>query len=424
MAGFTITRLMALIILCSLNSLAFPAPAESDLHKISVEIKKTRDRIMRSLQDESKLEASLEKAEVALSNIEREKNELSKAIKIQEKELKKLHDDEIKLLAEKAEQEKNINMQINASYRLGHEKNVKVLLNQQDTKTLSRSLVYSDYITRARLEALKAYEETLKKLGENKLAIENKSRELSATQQTLAEQEEKIKASYAERNASLKALQASIKTDENKVTQLKNDQAKLQELLAKIHAQQIAAQKAAEKNRLQQRKREQALLMHKEEQQAPKTTNTKKAQKVIPPLDLPDSHLPFTQNKGKLPWPTKGKLDNRYGKTRQPGDFHWEGIAFIAAIGSNVQSVHSGRIVFADWFRGKGLLVIIDHGNGYMSLYAHNQTLLKKTGELVIAGDNIATVGNSGGLDKPELYFEIRHQGKPINPNFWLTNKG
>jgi murein hydrolase activator len=395
------------------------AQEQSDLQRIHQQIQQTQEKITNSLKQETRLEASLEKAEVALSNIQREKNSIDQQIQAQQKELDQLHAEETALLEAKAEQEKNINLQINASYRLGHEKNVKVILNQQDTKTLSRSLVYSDYLTKARLDALKAFEETLQKIAANKLAIENKNAELAASKLALAEKEEKLKASFAERNATLKALQASIKTDESKISRLKGDQAKLKELLAQIRAQQIAA----EKNRIANEKRAQALRdqQQKEDRQQPATA-TKPA--VISPLILPDNHIPFAKTKGQLRWPAKGRLDNRYGKSRQPGDFQWEGIAFIAEAGTNVQAIHSGKIVFADWFRGKGLLVIIDHGNGFMSLYAHNQTLLKKTGELVSTGENIATVGNSGGLGTPELYFEIRHQGKPINPNFWLTHNG
>jgi hypothetical protein len=129
---------------------------------------------------------------------------------------------------------------------------------------------------------------------------------------------------------------------------------------------------------------------------------------------------PFAATRGKLPWPVDGRLLARFGESR--GDdarAKWDGVMISAAAGSQVHAVHGGRVVFADWLRGAGLLVILDHGNGYLSLYGHNQTLLKSAGDVVKAGESISTVGNSGGQDTPALYFAIRQQGHPSDPAQW-----
>jgi septal ring factor EnvC (AmiA/AmiB activator) len=135
---------------------------------------------------------------------------------------------------------------------------------------------------------------------------------------------------------------------------------------------------------------------------------------------------PFDQAKGKLPWPVDGRLLARFGETR--GDdarTKWDGVMISASAGSQVRAVHGGRVVFADWLRGAGLLVILDHGNGYLSLYGHNQSLLKEAGDVVKAGEAISTVGNSGGgQDTPALYFAIRQQGRPSDPAQWCRTQG
>ncbi|MCY1406342.1 Murein hydrolase activator EnvC [compost metagenome] len=134
---------------------------------------------------------------------------------------------------------------------------------------------------------------------------------------------------------------------------------------------------------------------------------------------------PFDSARGKLPWPVDGRLLAHFGEAR--GDdarTKWDGVMISASAGSQVHAVHGGRVVFADWLRGAGLLVILDHGNGYLSLYGHNQSLLKDAGDIVKAGEAISTVGSSGGQDTPALYFAIRQQGRPSDPAQWCRSQG
>jgi murein hydrolase activator len=128
---------------------------------------------------------------------------------------------------------------------------------------------------------------------------------------------------------------------------------------------------------------------------------------------------PFNKLRGKLPWPTIGRVSHKFGSSRNVGNLRWNGVMIKAQQGADVRAIHAGRVIFSDYLRGHGLLLIIDHGDDYMSLYAHNQTLFKDTGEIVVAGEVIANVGNSGGLSSAALYFEIRHRGKPTNPAHW-----
>ncbi len=141
----------------------------------------------------------------------------------------------------------------------------------------------------------------------------------------------------------------------------------------------------------------------------------------IPPG--PSDSQPFKQQKGKLPWPASGPFLATYGETRNQGGLKWNGVLISVAHGSPVRAVSRGRIAFADWLQGFGFITIIDHGEGYMSLYGHNETLIKQAGDWVNAGDVIATSGDSGGQPMPGVYFEIRSRGKPVNPGSWCSRK-
>jgi septal ring factor EnvC (AmiA/AmiB activator) len=142
--------------------------------------------------------------------------------------------------------------------------------------------------------------------------------------------------------------------------------------------------------------------------------------------DLPrgfDAEKPFPTQRGHLPWPASGSVKAAFGARRGVGELKWNGILIAAPEGRAVHAVHRGRVAFADWLRGFGLLMIVDHGDGYMSLYGHNQHLLKEVGEWVEAGEAVASVGASGGRAESGLYFEIRHDGRPVDPVRWLARR-
>jgi len=136
----------------------------------------------------------------------------------------------------------------------------------------------------------------------------------------------------------------------------------------------------------------------------------------------PSDKEPFHNQKGHIPWPVQGKLLAKFGSSREKGDLKWNGVLISAAYGEPVQAISHGRVAFSDWLQGYGFITIIDHGDGYMSLYGHNESLFKQAGDWVESGEVIATVGDSGGQPGPGVYFEIRARGKPINPGLWCSN--
>jgi septal ring factor EnvC (AmiA/AmiB activator) len=204
---------------------------------------------------------------------------------------------------------------------------------------------------------------------------------------------------------------------------LQQDRAALQTLIARIE-QQRALAKAKEEQRLRE---EQKRYNSRQEEKIfrCKNASTPNHRRMMyhPPTALPISSVcsqqSFTQRKGKMLWPTQGKLLHQFGDNRQ-GSVTWDGLRIQADSGTPVRAIHGGRVMYADTLRGQGLLIVLDHGDGYMSLYAHNDALLREAGEWVQPGDIIARAGNSGGEKESALYFEIRKNGNPINPLPWL----
>ena len=195
---------------------------------------------------------------------------------------------------------------------------------------------------------------------------------------------------------------------------LRDAQAQRKQTLAKINTT-ISSKDKELQDLLEDRKQLQALLA----KVARASTSFAAAPSYVP---LPNAGEKFSSRRGQLPWPTQGRITHGFGSSQIEGQLQWNGVLISASSGQQVTAVHYGRVVFADYFRGQGLLVIVDHGEGYLSLYAHNQHLLKKAGDAVKAGEPIASVGDTGGQNETGLYFEIRYQGKAVNPAEWLAH--
>ncbi len=228
------------------------------------------------------------------------------------------------------------------------------------------------------------------------------------------------------------ARQAHIEQALQSITRLDEVTMRLEQekrLLQALRKEQLAGKRALEKTR-RQRARLVAQLgqeIHSKEEQIKQLRQNEQQLKAV--LDAIEDSLvdilpaeqqrKFVAYKGRLTWPARGRIDNRYGQSHHKGRLKWHGALIHAREGSTVHAVSRGRVAYADWLRGYGLLVILDHGDGYMSLYGHNQSLLKEVGDWVEVDEAIANVGNSGGQESAGLYFEIRHNGRPANPARW-----
>lgn len=280
---------------------------------------------------------------------------------------------------EKSAQTALIAQAMRASHKSGQEPYLKLLLNQQDPALGARMLHYYAAFNRSRLARIEAFQELLGDLENTEARIARDNAALQARQAELDTQRRSLEQESAKREDLLTALQVEIASRSGELQQLAEDRQRLEALVTQI-------------------------------------------EEAIANIPAPDQLTPFAQARGQLPWPVEGAALNRFGDTYSDGNLHRQGLVLGATLGAPVRAVHPGRVVFADWLRGSGLLVVVDHGNAYLSLYAHNQDLVKRKGDWVNRGEALATAGSDAGMGRPGIYFEIRHNGQAQDPAQWCVN--
>ncbi len=345
----------------------------------------------------------LRKTETDIANLQKEITKLKTELTNTEHKITWLKEEQQKTEQLKQQQEKVFASQAKATYESGRQEYLKLLLNQQQPDKLSRTLVYYDYLSQARLIQLTEFKETVKQLADIEAEMNHYQQQLNDQQQKLQQQAKQLADTRQKRLQVLATINKQIKQKNDQIFEREKDQIALSKVLRTIDAtltQQASIRALNNQNGT--------------------TTNPHSlpTQQVIASSATFDGN--FNQAQGKLSWPVSGKLIANYGSAR--GDdtrSKWDGVIIAAPTGTPVKAVHSGTIVYSDWLRGVGWLIIIDHGQGYYSLYGHNQTLLKKVGNTIKTGDTIATVGNSGGSQSAALYFSIRQHGQAVNPALW-----
>ena len=390
-------------------------------------------KLLGKLQEEkSGVQKDLKGTETEMGKLEKQVEALQKELKKSESELQRLDTEKKKLQSARTEQQRLIAIQARAAYQNGRQEYLKLLLNQQNPEKFARTLTYYDYLSQARLEQLKNFNETLRQLANVEIDIALQQAQLLVQKSSLDSQRDELDKVRKERQQVLAKLSDDVKARDQKLAAREQDQADLSKVLKTIEEtlarQAREAEEARQKALIAQQEAEKKRLREAQEQ-ANATDAPRKPVKSNPGALVSSSGEtfggPFASSRGRLPWPVDGRLLARFGESR--GDdarTKWDGVMISASAGSQVHAVHGGRVVFADWLRGAGLLVILDHGNGFLSLYGHNQTLLKSAGDVVKAGESISTVGNSGGQDTPALYFAIRQQGHPSDPAQWCRAQG
>jgi septal ring factor EnvC (AmiA/AmiB activator) len=374
---------LALLAICAGPGLALPAtqPAadasktEAQLQAVKSEIERVtrqvseeqveRDRLSRELRT---AEVSVGKAREGLDGVRRGRAERAskRAALAAERRARE---------ADLAQNQSALAGQLRAAYLIGREEPLKLLLNQKDPERAGRMFVYYSYFGRARAEQIHGIENDVQ-------AIAALDEQVQAEDAKLAELEKQQRADLMEleqarekRSGVLASLTAESNSHAQSLERLKSQQGGLEKLLRELR-------RAIEKF----------------------------------PIDNNDA---FAHLRGKLAWPVGGKLVARFGEQRA-GGVKWDGVLVATERGAPVRAVYGGRVIYADWLPGLGLLTIVDHGEGYMSLYGHNERLYKAVGERVSAGDTVGSAGDSGGSNRPELYFEIRKGGKAVDPRPWF----
>ena len=378
---FTLTALLRLFALTLLliNPIAQAASDSTEdeykrqqLEKLQQQIRDSEKNIENQQVKHKFLSNLLKKSESDISSVTKALNQININKKANAKQVSELKAEQIQLNREKQVNKKLLAGQISSMYVTGDHDYSKLLLNQQHPAKLERILGYYDYLNRARAQNLDRIENILFRLTEIDQELTKSLQELSALEQEQLQKRDQLTRHQKERKVTIAKLQRKLRTESQQLEQFKQNEQELTEALARIESM---------------------------------------VTKAIELVGL--SHL-----KGKLGWPVQGKLNNRFGRKRR-GSLRWKGVLINSSSGTPVKTVHQGLVLFADWLKGFGWVIVVDHGQGYMSLYGHNQTLLKSVGEKVEAGEPIALVGKSGGQQNSGLYFEIRHQGVAINPSKW-----
>ncbi len=414
-------RLLALIFLACLLTPAFAdekADAQKQLEAARSDVAELKKLLEKLQQDKSGVQKDLRKTETEMGELEKQVKELQKSLKDGEVEIQRLDQEKKKLHDARLEQQRLIGIQARAAYQSGRQEYLKLLLNQQNPEKFSRTLTYYDYLSEARMEQLATFNETLRQLANVEQDIVDQQNQLLEDKGALDARAEQLAQARKERQLALAKLNQEYSARDHKLKARQQEQAQLARVLKTIEATLARQAREAEQAR------QQALIAAREQQ---RSSTAAASNPGSGPLVSAGSTYggPFAQARGKLPWPVDGRLVARYGTPRgTDARTKWDGVLIGASAGSQVRAVHGGRVVFADWLRGAGLLVILDHGNGYLSLYGHNQSLLRDAGDLVNAGEPIATVGTSGGQDTPALYFAIRQQGRPSDPAQWCRTQG
>lgn len=428
-------RALILLALSCLLSPAFAderAQTQQQLDATRQDIAELKKMLGKLQEEKSGVQKDLKSTETDIGNLVKQVEALQQELKKTEGELERLDTEKKKLQSARTEQQGLIASQARSAYQNnGREEYLKLLLNQQNPEKFARTLTYYDYLSKARMEQLRVFNETLRQLANVEKDIASQQAQLLAQSGNLDSRRQELEAERDKRKAVLAKLNSDLKQRDQKLQAREQDQAELGKVLKTIEETLARQAREAEEARqkaliaqreAEQRRQQEALAARQAPAEAP-AEPPKKALTTLGPMVSGDGASyggAFSAARGKLPWPVNGRLLARFGDARG-GDARakWDGVMISASSGTQVRAVHGGRVVFADWLRGAGLLVILDHGNGYLSLYGHNQRLLKSAGDVVKAGEAISTVGDSGGQESAGLYFAIRQQGRPSDPAQW-----
>jgi septal ring factor EnvC (AmiA/AmiB activator) len=345
---------------------------EAKLSGVQQAIAKQQANIFSTNKKRAKIEGQLKKDDLAIAKVAKAINSLENKLTLTKEKITELTTKKQLLAREKRQQEQLLAQQLRSAYTTGQHDYLKLLLNQDHSEKIQRSISYYQYLNKARTTEIDKFQTTLVQLLQITTEHQTQVAHLEKLKNEQIAQDVELKKTKSTRNKTLAQLGKKLLSSQQQLARLKAQESNLNQALQKLSA-----------------------LIKAE-------------------LDLAG----LSKLKRKLSWPIKGRMRHSFGSNKQ-GYLKWKGVLLNAPVGKQVQTIHNGTVLFADWLKGYGLLTVIDHGSGYMSLYAHNQTLLKTVGERVETGEPIALVGQSGGLEQPGLYFEIRHQGKAVNPKLW-----
>ena len=344
----------------------------AELSTLQSTLQTLEQQLIEERHQRQELQDTFRQTEIAIGELAAAHHQLTQQQKQLQKELTALQKQQKTVEKRLQKQRTLIEQQLRASHKW-QDHNPLQLFFQQSPEEINRQLYYLERINQARQQQIHDYRTTLAQQRAAASEIAAQKKNIAANQQQLAQQQQQLAQLQQQRQRQLQRLTETIASHQQQVEKLWDDSEALQKLLQRM---QRAQRKAAK----------------------------------------PQS---FATAKGHLPWPLDGQQRFSFGQPRPGSEIPWQGVTLAAELGQPVRAIHAGHVVFADWFQGQGLLIIVDHGEGYMSLYGHNQSLLRSVGSQISRGETIATAGNSGGRQEAALYFEIRHNGAPSDPEKW-----
>lgn len=371
------------------------APKEQ-LDNVKSRIESLKHELDNTREAHSDAADALRESERAISKTNRTLYQITRQKKENDSKLKTLQQEQAELEQTIVKQQQLLQQQFQQQYLGGKPGYLQILLSQQNPDAIARQLHYFSYVARARAQLIAALHKNsahLTALNEQAAAALARIEALRSEQLS---QRQQLDAEKKQRKTVLTSLSGQIKSQRGQISKLQRDEKRLSDLVKRL-AQIVPAEP----------KKRKPVTLGKNESL---------------PTPAVDSNN-FAALKGKLRLPVRGDITNRYGSPREDSGITWRGLFIRANEGDMIKSIATGTVVFADWLRGFGNLLIVDHGGNYMSLYANNQALLRKVGDEVAAGDDIASVGNSGGNAENGLYFEMRYQSKPFDPLSWSNVK-
>lgn len=366
------------------------ASQQDELDNLRKRIADLQQELEKTSESKSEAADALRESERAISDSNRKLAELALQHRVAGQTLEALQQQSRQLERNIQGQQAQLGKLLNQQYLGGKQEYLKLLLNNQDPNQAARDVQYYEYIARSRADWIKSLRANLAQLHTVTTQTRQKSAEIAALQAEQNSQKQILEKEKRTHQQVLNKIALQLKQQRREIGRLQRDENRLSRLVEKL-------------SRMLAQPKSKGLFSNDQ---------------------LPDDRFdgkPFEQLKGKLALPVKGDVTNKFGNTRPDSTVLWKGLFILASANQPVKAVAAGRVVFADWLRGFGNLLIIDHGKNYMSLYGNNETLYKQVGDVLHGGDTVAAVGNSGGNEDSGLYFELRHEGKPLDPAKWIS---
>lgn len=377
------------LLLAFLAALVFALPAaraegadkQAQLDALKAKLAKVQQAQEDALQKRDAVQVQLRQSERAIAAARDDYGKLDRQVDAAEGQLADLQRQKAARQAAIDAQKAALAQQMRAAYQEGQDSQLRLLLDAQDPETVGRLLAYYDYVNQARAARIGAVRQEIAALDQVDARIQDQLGSLKSLRDSRARMLTELQSRGKTRRDLLASLDAGIKSRNSEIARLSKDQQAMQSLVDSLNRALTDV-----------------------------------------PADLKQGKR-FSTLKGKLLWPVSGKVLDRFGQPRAGGHLRWEGDLIAAPVGTPVRAVSQGRVVYADWMPHFGLLVIVDHGEGYLSIYAHNQNVTRGVGDFVKAGETIAALGDTGGQDEPALYFELRHGNDTLDPRRWCRGK-